>query len=42
MQNVHILLPLLALIFGVAGIIKPTWPLVAVGLILLAINDLIK
>lgn len=41
-QNVHVLLPVLALVFGVAGIIKPTWPLVAVAVILLAINDLVK
>jgi hypothetical protein len=41
-QNIHIILPVLALIFGVAGIIKPTYPLVAVAVILLAIDALVK
>ena len=41
-QNIHTILPVLALIFGVAGIIKPTYPLVAVAVILLAINALVK
>lgn len=42
MQQIHILLPILALIFAVAGIIKPTHPLVAVAVILLAVNALVK
>ncbi len=41
-QNIHYILPIIALILGVVGIIKPAYPLVAVGLVLLAINALIK
>jgi hypothetical protein len=41
-SNIHILLPVIALILAVAGIIKPQWPLVAVAVLLLAVNDLVK
>jgi len=41
-QNIHVILPVLALAFAVAGIIKPTYPLVAIAVLLLAIDLLIK
>lgn len=41
-NNVHVILPVIALVLAVAGIIKPVYPLVAVAVILLAINELIK
>lgn len=41
-NNVHIILPWLALGFAVAGIVKPQWPLLAVGLILLSIDMIIR
>lgn len=42
MEQVHIILPVLALILAVAGMIRPQWPLVAVAVLLLAINALTK
>lgn len=42
MQNIHIILPVLALVFAVAGIFNPHDPLVAVAVILLAVNALVK
>lgn len=42
MEQVHVILPVLALILAVAGIIKPQWPLVAVAVLLLAVNALVK
>lgn len=43
MESVHILLPILAMIFAVAGLIKPTfYPCFGVGLLLLAVNALVK
>lgn len=42
MQNIHILLPILAIIFASVGIAKPAWPCVAVAVLLLAINALIR
>lgn len=41
-QNIHVILPVIALILGVSGIVKPTWPLIAVAVILLAVNALVK
>jgi len=41
-DNIHIILPVIALILAVVGIIKPTWPLVSVAVILLAVNALVK
>ena len=41
-DNIHIILPVIALIMAVAGIIKPQWPLVAVAVLLLAVNALVK
>ena len=41
-DNIHVILPVIALILAVAGIIKPTWPLVSVAVILLAVNALVK
>lgn len=41
-DNIHIILPVIALILAVAGIIKPQWPLVAVAVLLLAVNALVK
>jgi uncharacterized membrane protein YbaN (DUF454 family) len=41
-QNVHYILPTIALILAIVGIIKPTYPIVAVAVILLAINEFIK
>ncbi len=37
MKNI---LPIIALILAVAGIIRPQWPLVAVAVLLLAVNAL--
>lgn len=43
MQSIHILLPVLALIFAVAGMVKPNYYIcLGVGLLLLAINALVK
>lgn len=42
MNDVHTILPVLALIFAVVAIVKPTWPCLAVAVILLAINALVK
>jgi hypothetical protein len=41
-SDIHIILPIIALILAFAGIIKPQWPLVAVAVLLLAVNDLVK
>jgi hypothetical protein len=41
-ENIHFVLPVIALILAVAGIIRPTWPLVAVAVLLLAVNALVK
>ena len=41
-DNIHIILPVIALILAVVGIVKPTWPLVSVAVILLAIDALVK
>jgi len=41
-DNIHIILPVIALILAVVGIVKPTWPLVSVAVILLAIDALIR
>jgi hypothetical protein len=41
-DNIHVILPVIALILAVAGIIKPQWPLVAVAVLLLAVNALVK
>jgi hypothetical protein len=41
-DNIHIILPIIALILAVAGIIRPQWPLVAVAVLLLAVNALVK
>jgi len=41
-DNIHIILPVLALILAVAGIIRPQWPLVAVAVLLLAVNSLVR
>jgi hypothetical protein len=41
-ENIHFVLPVIALILAVAGIIKPQWPLVAVAVLLLAVNALVK
>ncbi len=42
MENVHVVLPVLALIFAVAAMVKPAWPFLAVAVVLLAINALVK
>lgn len=42
MEKVHVLLPVLAIFFAAVGIAKPTYPLVAVAVLLLAINALIR
>lgn len=42
MNNIHTILPAIALVLFVIAIIKPAWPLCAVGGMLLAINALIK
>lgn len=42
MSDIHVILPVIALILAVVGIIKPTWPLVSVAVILLAVNALVK
>jgi uncharacterized membrane protein YbaN (DUF454 family) len=41
-QNIHFILPVIALVLAVIGIVKPTWPLVAVAVILLAVNAIVK
>ena len=41
-DNIHIILPIIALILAVAGIIRPQWPLVALAVLLLAVNALVK
>jgi hypothetical protein len=41
-DNIHVVLPIIALILAVCGIIKPTWPLVAVAVLLLAVNALVR
>lgn len=41
-DNIHVILPVISLILAVAGIIKPQWPLVAVAVLLLAVNALVK
>ena len=41
-ENVHIVLPVIALLLAVGGIIKPVWPLVAVAVLLLAVNALVR
>ena len=41
-DNIHVILPVIALILAVAGIIKPQWPLVAVAVLLLAVNALVR
>lgn len=41
-HSVHVLLPVLALIFGAVGLAKPAWPLACVGVMLLAINALVS
>lgn len=41
-DNIHTILPVISLILAVAGIIKPQWPLVAVAVLLLAVNALVK
>jgi uncharacterized membrane protein YbaN (DUF454 family) len=41
-NQIHIVLPVIALILAVIGIVRPTYPLVAVAVILLAVNALVK
>jgi hypothetical protein len=41
-DNVHIILPVIALAMAIGGIIRPAWPLVAVAVLLLAVNALVK
>lgn len=41
-DNIHVVLPVIALALAIAGIIKPQWPLVAVAVLLLAVNALVK
>ena len=41
-DNIHFILPIIAIILAVIGLIKPTWPLVAVAVLLLAVNALVK
>lgn len=41
-DNIHVILPVIALVLAVVGIIKPTWPIVGVAVILLAVNALVK
>jgi uncharacterized membrane protein YbaN (DUF454 family) len=41
-DNIHIILPVLALILAVVGIIRPQYPLVACAVLLLAVNALVR
>jgi len=41
-DNIHVVLPVIALALAISGIIKPQWPLVAVAVLLLAVNALVK
>lgn len=40
--NIHFILCGIALVLGVAGIIRPAWPLLGVAVILLSIDGFIK
>lgn len=40
--NVHYVLCGIALVLGICGLIKPNWPVVAVAVLLLAIDGFIK
>ena len=42
MNNIHFIIPCIALILAVVAICRPTWPLLAVAVILLAIDLLVK
>lgn len=42
MLNTHTLLIGLALIFAVGSLIKPTWPLLGVAVILICVDLLVK
>lgn len=42
MTNIHIILPCIAIGLAIAGLIKPQWPLVAVAVLLIGIDLLIK
>jgi hypothetical protein len=41
-DNIHVILPVIAIILAVGGLIRPAWPLVAVAVLLLAVNALVK
>jgi hypothetical protein len=42
MNNVHFILPCIALVLAVVAICRPTWPLLAVAVILISIAMLVK
>jgi uncharacterized membrane protein YbaN (DUF454 family) len=41
-DNIHIILPVLAIVLAVIGIVRPAWPCVSVAVLLLAVNALVK
>jgi hypothetical protein len=41
-NNVHYVLCGVALLLGICGLIRPSWPVVAVAVVLLAIDGFIK
>lgn len=41
-MNTHTLLCGLAILLAVLGLVKPTWPLVAVAVLLLAVDALMR
>ncbi len=42
MNDIHVILPVVALGLAVVGLIKPEWRTVAVAVLLLAVNALVK
>lgn len=42
MNNIHIILPVIAIGLAVVGLVKPSWPVVAVAVLLLAVNALVR
>jgi hypothetical protein len=42
MNNIHVILPVLALALAIGALVKPSWPLIPVAVILLAVDLLVK
>jgi hypothetical protein len=41
-NNIHQILPVIAIILSVVAIIRPAWPCLAVAVLLLAVNALVR